>query len=331
MNGMDFEWRGGKVLVTGATGFIGGTLVERLVRAGADVRAFVRYSSIGPEMRLGFLPADIADHVDIALGDITDPETVQRAVQGIDTIFHLAALIAIPYSYAAPRSYLRTNAEGSLNVLLAGRDARRIVHLSTSETYGTAQYVPMDELHPISPQSPYAASKAAGDLFAIGFHRSFQVPVTIARPFNTYGPRQTARAVIPTIIHQALDGTSIRLGSTRPTRDFSFVTDTADGLMRLAVADEAIGEVVNLGSGKEISIGGVVEMVGGMMGKQLSIEESPERLRPEASEVERLLSNNEKARRLLDWEPSVSLQDGLERTVRWIQQNRVSRPQRYEV
>jgi NAD dependent epimerase/dehydratase len=331
MDSVDFRWQGVKVLVTGATGFIGGALVEQLVHAGAQVRAFVRYSSLNPRERLGFLPAEVADQVEIALGDVADPDSVRDAVRGVDTIFHLAALIAIPYSYAAPRSYLRTNVEGTLNVLLAGRESRRIVHLSTSETYGTAQYTPMDERHPISPQSPYAASKAGADMLALSFHRSFEVPVATARPFNTYGPRQTARAVIPTIIHQALDGTTVRLGATSPTRDFTYVADTADGLMRLAGADEAIGDAVNIGTGREISIAEVVELVGELLGKDLTIEEVPERLRPGASEVERLLCGNEKARRLLGWEPRVSLREGLGRTVRWIEQHRVARPQLYQV
>jgi NAD dependent epimerase/dehydratase len=331
MNSATFKWQGVKVLVTGATGFIGGTLVERLVRAGATVRAFVRYSSIGPRERLAFLPPEIAGEVEVALGDIGDWETVQDAGRGVDTIFHLAALIAIPYSYAAPRSYLRTNVEGSLNILLAGRAARRIVHLSTSETYGTAQYVPMDELHPISPQSPYAATKAAADLLALSLHRSHQTPVATARPFNTYGPRQTARAVIPTIVHQALQGTRILLGAIRTTRDFTYVTDTADGLMSLAGADGVVGDVVNIGNGREIAIGAVVGLVGDILGKQLTVEERPERLRPDPSEVERLLCGNEKARRMLGWEPRVSLREGLERTVRWIEQHPLARPHHYEV
>ena len=326
-----FRWQGVKVLVTGATGFIGGTLVEQLVRAGASVRAFVRYSSIGPHDRLAFLPRDIADQVDVALGDMTDAETVREAVRGVDTIFHLAALIAIPYSYVAPRSYLHTNVEGTLNLLLAGRDARRIVHLSTSETYGTAQYVPMDERHPILPLSPYAASKAAADLFARSFYHTHQVPVATARPFNTYGPRQSARAVIPTIIRQALDGPVIRLGATRPTRDFTYVTDTADGLMRLAGVDAAVGDVVNLGSGREISVGDVVRLIGDILSRELTIDEQAERRRPETGEVERLLCGNEKARTLLAWEPRVSLREGLERTVQWLKQHRSQRSQLYEV
>lgn len=328
---MSFDWTGRSVTVTGGTGFIGGALVEELIRAGAKVRVLVRYSSIPPAERLAFLPAEVRGQVEIALGDLTDPETVAKAVEGADTVFHLGALIAIPYSYHAPRSYLRVNAEGTMNVLLGARSARRIVHLSTSEVYGTAQYVPMDEGHPINPQSPYAASKSAADYLALSFHRSFGTPVVTARPFNTYGPRQTARAVIPTIIGQALQGERVTLGATTPTRDFNFVSDTAAGLMKLAEGDAALGEVVNIGSGAEISIGAVVEKVAALLGKKLVVVGDEQRVRPAKSEVERLLADSGKIAALVGWKPRVSFDEGLERTLRWFQERPAGARDRYEL
>jgi len=326
-------WNGRRVLLTGASGFIGGHLVEHLVRAGATVQAFIRYSTIGPDDRLAFLPADVREAVEPLVGDVTDAETIRKSADRVDTIFHLAALIAIPYSYRAPESYIRVNVNGTLNVLSAAREhgVRRIVHLSTSETYGTAQYVPMDELHPIVTQSPYAASKAAADLLAQSFFHSFAVPVVTARPFNTFGPRQSRRAVIPTIVAQALAGDEVALGSSKPTRDFNYVSDTVAGLVQLGQSDGVVGETINIGSGREVSIGDVVAIVGSILGKQLKIKVQNERLRPEASEVKRLLCSNEKARARLGWEPQVTLEQGLARTIEWFQEHRPRAVHRYEI
>ena len=326
-------WSGRRVLVTGASGFIGGHLVEHLVRAGAAVRAFVRYSTIGPDDRLAFLPTDVREAIEPVVGDITDAETVRNSAEDIDTIFHLAALIAIPYSYRAPESYIKVNVNGTLNVLTAARDrgARRVVHLSTSETYGTAQYVPMDERHPIVTQSPYAASKAGADLLAHSFFLSFGLPVVIARPFNTFGPRQSRRAVIPTIVSQALVDDEVALGSSGPTRDFNYVSDTVSGLSRLGESERVVGETVNIGSGREVSVADVVSMVGSILGKQLSIRIEDQRLRPEASEVKRLLCSNEKARTLMGWEPRVTLEQGLARMVEWFREHQPRVATRYEI
>ena len=311
-------WQGRPILVTGADGFIGSHLVERLVAEGARVRALVYYNSFG---RWGWLDdSAVARDIEVVAGDITDTEFVADAMRGQEVVFHLAALIAIPYSYHAPRSYLRTNAEGTLNVLQAARSlgVSRIVHTSTSEVYGTAQRVPIDEAHPLQAQSPYAASKIAADKLAEAFHLSYGLPVVTLRPFNTYGPRQSARAVIPTIISQALRGERVRLGNLHPTRDLTYVGDTAEGFLRAGAAEGAEGRVINLGTGREISIGGLVEVVGELLGAPVETEIENARLRPEGSEVERLLSDNRLAAEILDWRPRISLEEGLGRTIEWI-------------
>lgn len=315
------NWTGRKVLVTGAGGFIGSHLTEHLVRAGATVRAMVQYNSLGTWEWLD--TSDCKDDIEVIAGDVTDAGMVSAAMKDIDTAFHLAALIAIPYSYRAPQSYVQTNITGTLNVLLAARDAgvRRIVHTSTSEVYGTAQYVPIDEAHPLQGQSPYSASKIGADKMAEAFHASYGLPVTILRPFNTYGPRQSARAVIPTIISQYLAGDTARLGGLTPTRDFTFVDDTVRGFLLAAAAPDAVGRTINLGVGQEISISDLADLIGKVMGRRPAVEQEADRMRPANSEVERLLSNNDLARRLLGWQPQIPLAEGLQRTIAWIGEN----------
>ncbi|MDR3355416.1 MAG: NAD-dependent 4,6-dehydratase LegB [Synergistaceae bacterium] len=310
-----------RILVTGAGGFIGSHLSERLVRDGHDVRAFVRYNS---SSSWGWLEeSDLRRDMEIVSGDIRDMDCVSSAVAGADAVFHLAALIGIPYSYRSPLAYIKTNVEGSYNVLEACRHAEvsRVVHTSTSEIYGTAQYVPIDESHPVNPQSPYAASKSAADQLAISYHRSFGTPVSVVRPFNTYGPRQSARAVIPTIASQLLAGKKeIKLGSLTPTRDLNFVTDTADGFIKIGLHDESLGRVTNLGTGLEISVGDLARKIAKIVGTEAVIVCDESRLRPANSEVERLCSDASLARSL-GWRPNVSLTDGLSATIDWIRRN----------
>jgi dTDP-glucose 4,6-dehydratase len=306
----------GKVLVTGADGFIGSHLVEALVRGGADVRAFVYYNSYNSLGWLDSCTAEVAGKFEVFAGDIRDPHGVSVAMQGCRTVFHLAALIAIPYSYHSPATYVDTNIKGTLNVVQAARDrgVDRVLHTSTSEVYGTARYAPIDEAHPLQGQSPYSASKIGADQIAQSFHRSFGTPVVIVRPFNTYGPRQSARAVIPTIITQIAAGKrKIKLGALSPTRDFSFVTDTAAGFIALSDCAAAIGEVVNLGSGFEISIGDTAKLIARVMGAEVEIETDEQRLRPALSEVERLLSATDKMRSLTSWRPAFGGLDGFQR------------------
>ncbi len=310
-----------RVLVTGATGFIGSHLTELLINEGMSVRAFVHYNSQG---NLGWLE-DIqnSDALEITKGDIRDFDIVSAAVEGVDIVFHLAALVGIPYSYASPEAYLHTNVSGSFNVLQASREHRvqRLVHTSTSEIYGTAQYVPIDELHPVNPQSPYAASKASADHFAVAFYRAFDIPVTIVRPFNTYGPRQSPRAVIPTIITQLSSGAEqIKLGSLHPTRDLSYVTDTVKGFLAAALSNDAIGETINLGTGIDISIKDLAKRICQLMNVDATVMLDKERVRPEKSEVDRLLCDVSKASRLIGWSPLTSLESGLEMTIRWFSQ-----------
>jgi NAD dependent epimerase/dehydratase len=317
-----FDWNGRRVLVTGAGGFIGSHLTERLVKSGAVVRGFFRYTSEG---RLGWIEHasdEIRRAIDPVLGDLRDADAVQRAVRGSDVVFHLGALVGIPYSYVHPRETMETNVTGTFNVITAARDhdVSLVVHTSTSETYGTANYVPIDEDHPLQAQSPYSATKIAADKLAQSFHHSYGLPLTTVRPFNTYGPRQSYRAVIPTIASQALRGTTVKLGHLEPTRDFTYVADTVDGFVR-AAAVAPVGQTFNLGCGQEISIGGLVELVGEILDKQLRVEHDPGRDRPDASEVDRLASNNSLAREALGWEPAVSLRDGLRRTIEWISAN----------
>ena len=306
----------GKVLVTGADGFIGSHLTESLVRAGFDVRAFVYYNSFNSWGWLDSCAPDVAGHFEIFAGDIRDPNGVAAAVKGCTAIYHLAALIAIPFSYHSPDTYIDTNIKGTLNIVQAARnhDVERVLHTSTSEVYGTARYVPIDENHPLQGQSPYSASKIGADQLALSFHRSFGTPVTVVRPFNTYGPRQSARAVIPTVIAQLAAGKRlIRLGALTPTRDFSFATDTAAGFMALAQCDAAIGDVCNLGSGFEISIGDTARLIAQVMGVEVEIETDEQRLRPAGSEVERLFAATGKVRALTPWRPEFGGHDGFRR------------------
>lgn len=313
-----------RVLVTGADGFIGSHLAEALVRAGAEVRALAFYNSFNAWGWLDHSPPDLHRQMEVIEGDIRDPDFVRGLVKGCDLVLHLAALISIPFSYRSPAAYVHTNITGTLNVLQAARDAGvgRVVCTSTSEVYGTAQFVPITEEHPLDAQSPYAATKIAADQLALSFHRSFGLPVVVLRPFNTFGPRQSARAVIPTIITQVASGKrQITLGSLHPTRDFSFVADTVRGFMHAAVAERAVGEVINTGSGFEISVGETARLIAEMMGAEIAIKQADERVRPKNSEVERLLAGIGKAEKLLGWTPAYNGHDGFRRalaeTVAW--------------
>ena len=314
---------GKRVLVTGAGGFIGSNLVELLVAEGAQVRAYVHYNSRNDWAHLEELPADVRDAIDVVAGEIQDPFSVRRAMEGRDVVFHLAALIGIPYSYVAPQSYVATNVTGTLNVLEAGRDlgVERIVHTSTSETYGTAIYTPIDERHPLQGQSPYSASKIGADKLAESYARSFETPVVTLRPFNTFGPRQSLRAVIPTIISQALAGDTIRLGSRTPVRDFTFVEDTARAFLAAGTAPEAVGRTLNAGNGKGITIGELADLLLELLGSDAQIVEEDDRVRPEASEVFELIADASQLRELAGWTPQVSLRDGLARTATWVEAN----------
>ncbi|MEK4325861.1 NAD-dependent 4,6-dehydratase LegB [Paenibacillus sp. FSL R7-0312] len=312
----------GKILVTGADGFIGSHVTEKLVEQGYEVKAFVYYNSFNS---WGWLDhSKYQSEFEVFAGDIRDPYGVKTAMKDCDKVLHLASLIAIPYSYHSPDTYIDTNIKGTLNVLQAARelDVSKVVHTSTSEVYGTAQYVPIDELHPLQGQSPYSASKIGADQMALSFYRSFDTPVAIIRPFNTYGPRQSARAVIPTIISQLAVGQDrIKLGALSPTRDFNYVQDTVNGFISIMNSDKAIGEVINIGSNYEISIGDTVALIAEVMGKKVEIVTEEIRLRPEKSEVERLWADNQKAKQLLGWEPSYGgingLRRGLKETADW--------------
>jgi NAD dependent epimerase/dehydratase len=317
------NWQGRKVLVTGAGGFIGSHLVEALVQAGAAVSAFVRYTSRGDFGLLRLLPADVHDAIEVVAGDLRDPEAVREAVRGNDVVFHLAALIAIPYSYVHPTEVSDVNVQGTINVLNAARDmdVSRIVHTSTSEVYGTARTAPIREDHPLQPQSPYSATKIGADAIARSYHLAFGLPVTTLRPFNTYGPRQSGRAVIPTIIGQALRSDEVRLGSLTPTRDFNFATDTAAAFMAIAQCDEALGEALNAGTGKEISIGELAERIVSRVGRDVRIASTDERVRPEKSEVHRLICDSTRLHDLTGWSPGVSLDEGLDRVIEFIREH----------
>ncbi|MCT4655431.1 MAG: NAD-dependent 4,6-dehydratase LegB [Cohaesibacter sp.] len=315
-----------KVLVTGADGFIGSHLTERLVRAGYDVRAFVYYNSFGSWGWLDHSDAEIRDNLDVFAGDIRDPHGVRTAMDGCDRVLHLASLIAIPYSYHSPDTYIDTNIKGTLNVVQAARDLdiSRVVCTSTSEVYGTALFAPITEEHPLQPQSPYSASKIGADAIALSFQKSFGTPISILRPFNTYGPRQSCRAVIPTIIGQIASGQrTISLGAISPTRDFSFVEDTAEGFIQALNCDELVGNTVNIGSNFEISIGDLASLIAEVMGVEITIQTEEARLRPENSEVNRLLANTDKAQAIMDWNPNFGglsgLKKGLEKTAQWFQ------------
>jgi dTDP-glucose 4,6-dehydratase len=313
-------WQNQSTLVTGAGGFIASHLVEALVANGARVRAFVRYNSRGDPGLLAQLPPDVQSQVEIVAGDLRDLDAVRNAAQGIEYIFHLGALIAIPYSYVHPLEVAETNVMGTLNVLLAAQDAgvRRLVHTSTSEVYGTALRVPIDEGHPLQGQSPYSASKIGADKLAESFYCSFDLPVVTLRPFNTYGPRQSARAVIPTIITQALTQDVVRLGNLDARRDLTYVSDTVAGFLRVAEAPDVTGETFNLGIGSEVRVGDLAQEIITLVDKPVRIEIDPARLRPEKSEVQRLLADNSLARQRLGWAPTVSLRDGLAKTIAWI-------------
>jgi NAD dependent epimerase/dehydratase len=321
--------QGRSVLVTGAGGFIGGHLVERLVRDGARVRALCRYNSRNERGTLDWLDPNVMVEVEVLLGELRDVESVNAAVDGMEVVLHLGAQIAIPYSYVNPRDFVEVNVLGTMNVAQAAlrHGVGRIVHTSTSEVYGTAQTVPITEAHPLEPQSPYAASKVAADKLMDSYHRSFDLPVCVLRPFNTYGPRQSARAIIPTIISQAMAGPTLRLGSLHPRRDLTFVEDTADGFVAAATKDAALGRTIQLGTNRDVSVGDLVDMVGDILGRELIVETDPARVRPGKSEVERLISGPVLARELLGWEPTVDLREGLTRTVDWIERN----AQRYRV
>ncbi len=317
--------QGKTILVTGAGGFIGSHLAEELARQGARVRAFVHYNARGSHGWLDETPVEIKANIDVIAGDIADFHRVREAVDGVDAVLHLAALIGIPYSYHAPASYVSTNINGTLNVLQAARECEtpRVMTTSTSETYGTALSVPIGENHPLQAQSPYSATKIAADKLAESYFRSFELPVIIVRPFNTFGPRQSARAVIPTVITQLMAGVKeIRVGALTPTRDMNFVANTVDGMIAaISAPDEALGEVINLGSGREISIGDLIQLIMQVAGWDAEVMSDESRLRPQASEVERLLADAAKAKRLLGWEPRVSLEQGLEHTIEWISEH----------
>ncbi len=308
------------VLVTGAGGFIGSHLVEGLLESGARVRALVRYTSTGTTGFLKQLPAHLRDRLEIVLGDIRDDRCVRQAVSGCRRIFHLAALIGIPYSYSAPDSYVAVNVQGTLNILEAARDVGvdRVVVTSTSEVYGTAQYTPIDEKHPLNAQSPYAATKVGADQLALSYHRAYGLPVSIVRPFNTFGPRQSARAIIPTIITQALAGDVVRLGRLDPVRDLVYVKDTVAGFLAVAAADECVGKATNLATGQGVSVGELVQRIGKIVHREPRVMETAQRLRPDASEVFRLIGSARQARDLAGWQCAASLDEGLRHTVAWI-------------
>lgn len=313
-----------KVLVTGADGFIGSHLTEELVKKGYEVKAFTYYNSFGTWGWLDSFPKDILQHVEIFSGDIRDPNGVRTAVKGVEEVFHLAALIAIPFSYYSPDSYVDTNIKGTLNVLQAVRDLEvsKVLITSTSEVYGTAKYVPIDEQHPYQGQSPYSATKIGADRLAESFYRSFDTPVTIVRPFNTYGPRQSARAVIPTIISQLLAGKEeIKLGSLTPTRDFNYVKDTVAGFISIAESSKTIGEEINIATQKEISIGELATEIINQINPRAQIVCEEQRLRPEKSEVNRLLGSNVKIKSLTDWSPQYTLHQGIQHTIEWFKNN----------
>lgn len=321
--------KGKKILVTGADGFIGSHLTEALVRHGARVKPFVYYNSFNSWGWLDSLPQSLKDELEVFSGDIRDPHGVREAMRHCDIVLHLAALIAIPYSYHSPDTYIDTNVKGTLNVVQAARElgVEKVVHTSTSEVYGTAQFVPITEEHPLQGQSPYSASKIGADHIAMSFYHSFGTPVAIIRPFNTYGPRQSARAVIPTVITQIASGQrTIKVGALQPTRDFNYVADTVRGFIAVAESDVAVGEIINIGSNFEISIGDTIQLISEVMGTEISITTDPARLRPINSEVERLWADNSKAAKLLSWQPSYSGRDGMKRglaeTVAWFSEQR---------
>ncbi len=322
-------WQNNTALVTGAGGFIGTHLVEALVRNNARVRAFVHYNSRNDWGNLELLPEEIIERIEIITGDIRDPFCIRNAVKGCDMVFHLAALIAIPYSYQAPMDFVNTNIQGTVNVMQACRDegVGKVVHTSTSEVYGTALYTPIDEKHPLQGQSPYSASKIGADKMVESYYNSFGLQVATIRPFNTFGPRQSARAVIPAICSQILSGKKkIHMGLLSPVRDFTFVQDTVNGFIKIAESDRSVGEVINIGSGKGISIGDLLKTIMELIGKDIKIISDDVRMRPLKSEVMNLLCDNRKARELVGWEPTFTLKDGLKETIRYVQEH----PEKYK-
>lgn len=327
------DWQGRKVLVTGAGGFIGSHLVDALVRRGASVRGFVRYTSTGTVGWLDDLEPDVRREVEVYQGDLVNPEAVSGGLAGREVVFHLGALIPIPYSFLHPREYVAVNVEGTTNVLEAARRSGcRVVQTSTSEVYGSAQAVPIDELHPLVPQSPYAASKVGADQLALSYQRAFGLPVVVVRPFNTFGPRQSARAIIATIAVQALTRDVVEIGATHPTRDFVYVADTAEGFIRAAEAEGVEGEVINLGSGREITIGELAQAILGVVGRDVPLRSVAERMRPDGAEVDRLLADAGKAKCLLGWQAETALEDGLRLTVDWLRRHLAAyRPETYQV
>lgn len=318
------DFQGKTALVTGAAGFIGSHLVQQLHSSGANVRAFLRYNSTNSRGFIDTLPQEVQKDIDIFTGDLKDPHSVYQACKNVDVVFHLGALIAIPYSYKNPTDVVQTNVLGTLHVAQAvlERGIPRLVHTSTSETYGTARFVPMDESHPLQGQSPYSASKIGADKIIESFYCSYGLPVVTVRPFNSYGPRQSMRAVIPTIINQALYQPEIRLGNLTATRDFTYVEDTARAFLHAALTTQGVGEVINAGSGFEISIGGLANKVKELVGRDIPVRISDERIRPDKSEVDRLFSDSKKAFQLMGWKPTVCLEEGLQLTIDWIEKNK---------
>ncbi|WGD37685.1 GDP-mannose 4,6-dehydratase [Lysinibacter sp. HNR] len=327
---MNNFWKNRSVVVTGGEGFIGSVLTEELLRAGARVTVFAHYKPYGTRGHLSHL----LDDIKIVSGDIRDAEQIREATKNTDTVFHLAALIGIPYSYAAPHTYVTTNVEGTRNVVAACQQngVRRVVHTSTSEVYGTALSVPISEEHPLQPQSPYSATKIGADAIAMSYYHSYDTPVSICRPFNTYGPRQSARAIIPAVLQQLLSGVDeLKVGSLTPTRDFTFVSDTAQGFMAIAESDKTVGRTLNLGAGEEISIGALIELLKKITQNSARVVHDPERTRPTGSEVHRLLADNRLVRSLTRWQPTVSLKDGLTQTAEWLALQPILRASEYAV
>jgi dTDP-glucose 4,6-dehydratase len=323
------DWNGKRVLVSGAGGFIGSHLIERLVREGAAVTAVVRYNSRNDYGLIELIPGDINERINVVSCDLRDEDAVEHACQNIDYIFHLGALISIPYSYSHLEEVIDTNVKGTLNILKAGlkNKVERVIHTSTSEVYGTAQYVPMDERHPLVAQSPYAASKIAADKLAESFYHSYELPITIVRPFNTYGPRQSSRAFVPAVITQALSKNEIFLGSLHPRRDMNFVDDVVKGFLKAAQNEEAIGEIINLGSGQDISMAELADKIIAIIGRKVAITFDANRVRPPRSEVNVLIADNSKAKKILKWETRVSIEEGLKKTISWF----AERKERYRV
>jgi len=328
------NWHGKKILVTGAGGFIGSHLVEALVKSGANVRALVHYNSRNDWGLIELLPEEIRQQLDVVAGDVRDAFMMRNVVKGCRIVFHLAALIGIPYSYVAPDSYVDTNVKGTLNVLQASLSeaVERVIHTSTSEVYGTARYIPIDEKHPLQGQSVYSASKIGADKIAESFYCSFNLPVSIIRPFNTYGPRQSARAILPTIVTQALANSELKLGSLVPVRDLTYVKDTVDGFLKMAESENSVGELINIGTGVGISIGALAERITTLLGKKFKIVRDEQRVRPEKSEVMELVCDARKAKAMIGWEPRVSLDEGLRKTIQWARANmHLYKPEIYHI